>query len=113
MGHQLRYRSRCLNVVLNCEPGGHGFEFVSDVRTLVPLKPSVEEELMHVKYIEAQSPHVGVVWKFGMGVIRGRSSKVILGFSLWCFFFPEERYVLWFFFVHTTPSLTRKSRNRS
>ncbi|GFS97231.1 hypothetical protein TNCV_715801 [Trichonephila clavipes] len=57
------------------EPGGHGHELVSDVRALVPLKPSVEEKLTHVKYIEAQSPYVGVVWKFGKGVI---SSGIVL-----------------------------------
>ncbi|GFY04927.1 hypothetical protein TNCV_2175831 [Trichonephila clavipes] len=40
------------------------------VRALVPQKFSVEEELMHVKHVEVKSPHVGVLWKFGMGVIR-------------------------------------------
>ncbi|GFU72961.1 hypothetical protein TNCV_4636951 [Trichonephila clavipes] len=39
------------------------------VRALVPQKFSVEEELMHVKHVEVKSPHVGVMWKFGRGVI--------------------------------------------
>ncbi|GFV43485.1 retrovirus-related Pol polyprotein from transposon opus [Trichonephila clavipes] len=41
-----------------------------NVRALVPQKFSVEEELMHVKHVEVKSPHVGVMWKFGRGVIR-------------------------------------------
>ncbi|GFX37349.1 hypothetical protein TNCV_3106011 [Trichonephila clavipes] len=45
------------------------------VRALVPQKFSVEEELMHVKHVEVKSPHVGVMWKFGMGVI---SSGIVL-----------------------------------
>ncbi|GFV38421.1 hypothetical protein TNCV_4393021 [Trichonephila clavipes] len=45
------------------------------VRALVPQKFSVEEELMHVKHVEVKSPHVGVMWKFGRGVI---SSGIIL-----------------------------------
>ncbi|GFT38229.1 hypothetical protein TNCV_4840821 [Trichonephila clavipes] len=45
------------------------------VRALVPQKFSVEEELMHVKHVEVKSPHVGVMWKFGRGVI---SSSIIL-----------------------------------
>ncbi|GFX46446.1 hypothetical protein TNCV_239081 [Trichonephila clavipes] len=56
-------------------PGGHGHELVSSVRALVPLKPGPEEELMYVKSVEAQSPQVGVVWKFEEGFI---SSGVIL-----------------------------------
>ncbi|GFW63455.1 hypothetical protein TNCV_401211 [Trichonephila clavipes] len=52
------------------EPDGHGYELVSSVRALVPQKFSVEEELMHVKHVEAKSPHVGVMWKFGRGVIN-------------------------------------------
>ncbi|GFX90101.1 transposable element Tcb2 transposase [Trichonephila clavipes] len=50
-------------------PDGHGYELVSSVRTLVPQKFSVEEELMHVKHVEVKSPHVGVMRKFGRGVI--------------------------------------------
>ncbi|GFV82160.1 hypothetical protein TNCV_2790581 [Trichonephila clavipes] len=42
---------------------------MSSVRALVPQKFSVEEELMHVKHVEVKSPHVGVMWKFGRGVI--------------------------------------------
>ncbi|GFV94824.1 transposon Tf2-6 polyprotein [Trichonephila clavipes] len=48
-------------------PDGH--ELVSSVRALVPQKFSVEEELMHVKPVEVKSPHVGVMWKFGRGII--------------------------------------------
>ncbi|GFS53237.1 hypothetical protein TNCV_1035501 [Trichonephila clavipes] len=48
---------------------GHGYELVSSVRVLVPQKFSVEEELMHVKHIEVKSPHVGVMWNSGRGVI--------------------------------------------
>ncbi|GFW95212.1 c2H2-type domain-containing protein [Trichonephila clavipes] len=57
------------------EPDGHGYELVSSVRALVPQKFSVEEELMHVKHVEVKSPHVGVMWKFGRGVI---SSGIVL-----------------------------------
>ncbi|GFW17747.1 hypothetical protein TNCV_2653041 [Trichonephila clavipes] len=56
-------------------PDGHGYELVSSVRALVPQKFSVEEELMHVKHVEVKSPHVGVMWKFGRGVI---SSGIVL-----------------------------------
>ncbi|GFV55889.1 hypothetical protein TNCV_2834611 [Trichonephila clavipes] len=56
-------------------PDGHGYELVSSVRALVPQKFSVEEELMHVKHVEVKSPHVGVMWKFGRGVI---SSEIFL-----------------------------------
>ncbi|GFU97727.1 hypothetical protein TNCV_2532001 [Trichonephila clavipes] len=56
-------------------PNGHGYELVSSVRALVPQKFSVEEELMHVKHVEVKSPHVGVMWKFGRGVI---SSGIVL-----------------------------------
>ncbi|GFX54947.1 transposable element Tc1 transposase [Trichonephila clavipes] len=61
-----------------------GGEFVSltiqfatnrGVRALVPQKFSVEEELMHVKHAEVKSPHVGVMWTFGRGVI---SSGIVL-----------------------------------
>ncbi|GFX75959.1 hypothetical protein TNCV_2239301 [Trichonephila clavipes] len=38
-------------------------------------KVSFEEELMHVKHVEVKSPHVGVMWKFGRGVI---SSGIVL-----------------------------------
>ncbi|GFV72632.1 retrovirus-related Pol polyprotein from transposon RE1 [Trichonephila clavipes] len=54
---------------------GHGYELVSSVRALVPQKFSVEEELMHVKHVEVKIPHVGVMWKFGRGVI---SSGIVL-----------------------------------
>ncbi|GFW67031.1 hypothetical protein TNCV_4030511 [Trichonephila clavipes] len=57
------------------QPDGHGYELVSSVRDLVPQKFSVEEELMHVKHVEVKSPHVGVMWKFGRGVI---SSGIVL-----------------------------------
>ncbi|GFW29746.1 hypothetical protein TNCV_3936131 [Trichonephila clavipes] len=56
-------------------PDGHGYELVSSVRALVPQKFSVEEELMHVKHVEVKSPPVGVMWKFGRGVI---SSGIVL-----------------------------------
>ncbi|GFS95643.1 hypothetical protein TNCV_886011 [Trichonephila clavipes] len=56
-------------------PDGHGYKLVSSVRSLVPQKFSVEEELMHVKHVEVKSPHVGVMWKFGRGVI---SSGIVL-----------------------------------
>ncbi|GFY25048.1 hypothetical protein TNCV_2692391 [Trichonephila clavipes] len=56
-------------------PDGHGYELVSSVRALVPQKFSVEDELMHVKHVEVKSPHVGVMWKFGRGVI---SSGIVL-----------------------------------
>ncbi|GFT19896.1 piggyBac transposable element-derived protein 4 [Trichonephila clavipes] len=56
-------------------PDGHGYELVSSVRALVPQKFSVEEELMHVKHVEVISPHVGVMWKFGRGVISSDSSS--------------------------------------
>ncbi|GFT49062.1 hypothetical protein TNCV_2773391 [Trichonephila clavipes] len=48
------------------------YELVSDVRALMPLKPIFEEELMHFKYIEVQSPHVGVVGKFRKEVISAQ-----------------------------------------
>ncbi|GFV99918.1 retrovirus-related Pol polyprotein from transposon RE1 [Trichonephila clavipes] len=57
------------------KPDGRGYELVSSVRALVPQKFSVEEELMHVKHVEVKSPHVGVMWKFGRGVI---SSGIVL-----------------------------------
>ncbi|GFY10518.1 hypothetical protein TNCV_2565461 [Trichonephila clavipes] len=57
------------------QPDGHGNELVSSVRALVPQKLSIEEELMHVKHVEVKSPHVGVMWKFGRGVI---SSGIVL-----------------------------------
>ncbi|GFX64459.1 hypothetical protein TNCV_4043491 [Trichonephila clavipes] len=56
-------------------PDGRGYELVSSVRALVPQKFSVEEELMHVKHVDVKSPHVGVMWKFGIGVI---SSGIVL-----------------------------------
>ncbi|GFW10604.1 hypothetical protein TNCV_893991 [Trichonephila clavipes] len=57
------------------EPDGRGYELVYSVRALVPQKFSVEEELMHVKYVDVKSPHVGVMWKFGRRVI---SSGIVL-----------------------------------
>ncbi|GFW76783.1 hypothetical protein TNCV_58811 [Trichonephila clavipes] len=48
---------------------------MSSVRALVPQKVSVEEELMHVKHVEVKSPHVGVMWKFGRGVISSGLKK--------------------------------------
>ncbi|GFW89940.1 hypothetical protein TNCV_864701 [Trichonephila clavipes] len=59
----------------NGKPDGRGYELVSSVRALVPQKFSVEEELMHVKHVDVKSPHVGVMWKFGRGVI---SSGIVL-----------------------------------
>ncbi|GFX72759.1 hypothetical protein TNCV_4063541 [Trichonephila clavipes] len=56
-------------------PDGRGYELVSSVRALVPQKFSVEEELMYVKHVDVKSPHVGVMWKFGRGVI---SSGIVL-----------------------------------
>ncbi|GFX02460.1 hypothetical protein TNCV_3065251 [Trichonephila clavipes] len=56
-------------------PDGRGYELVSSVRALVPQKFSVEEELMHVKHVDVKSPHVGVMWKNGRGVI---SSGIVL-----------------------------------
>ncbi|GFS97039.1 uncharacterized protein TNCV_4433321 [Trichonephila clavipes] len=65
----------CRNRKTRSNPDGHGYELVSSVRALVPQKFSVEEELMHIKHIEVKSPHVGVMWKFGRGVI---SSGIVL-----------------------------------
>ncbi|GFU54936.1 hypothetical protein TNCV_3825801 [Trichonephila clavipes] len=56
-------------------PDGHGYELVSSVRALVRQKFSVEEELMHVKHVEVKSLHVGVMWKFGRGVISSGFSS--------------------------------------
>ncbi|GFX23979.1 hypothetical protein TNCV_2730841 [Trichonephila clavipes] len=50
-------------------PDGRGYELVSSVRALVPQKFSFEEELMHDKHVDVKSPHVGVMWKIGRGVI--------------------------------------------
>ncbi|GFT02972.1 retrovirus-related Pol polyprotein from transposon 17.6 [Trichonephila clavipes] len=55
-------------------PDGRGYELVSSVRALVPQKFSVEEELMHVKHVDVKSTHVGVMWKFGRGVISSESN---------------------------------------
>ncbi|GFX17957.1 retrovirus-related Pol polyprotein from transposon 412 [Trichonephila clavipes] len=63
------HQSRILEPATCGFPDGHGYELVSSVRALVPQKFSVEEELMHVKHVEVKSPHVGVMWKFGRGVI--------------------------------------------
>ncbi|GFX85690.1 hypothetical protein TNCV_2470921 [Trichonephila clavipes] len=60
---------------LSTRPDGRGYELVSSVRALVPQTLSVEEELMHVKNVDVKSPHVGVMWKFGRGVI---SSGIVL-----------------------------------
>ncbi|GFU08730.1 hypothetical protein TNCV_990891 [Trichonephila clavipes] len=60
---------------LSPSPDGHGFDLVSSVRALVQQKFSVEEELMHVQHVDVKSPHVGVMWKFGRGVI---SSGIVL-----------------------------------
>ncbi|GFY23210.1 hypothetical protein TNCV_3764501 [Trichonephila clavipes] len=57
------------------QPDGHGYELVSSVRALVSQKFNVEEELMHVKHVDVKSPHVGVMWKFGRGVM---SSGIVL-----------------------------------
>ncbi|GFT66941.1 hypothetical protein TNCV_1348071 [Trichonephila clavipes] len=78
---------KCVKEKINCNkmpekekrdssmPDGHGYELVSSVRALVPQKFSVEEEQMHVKHVEVKSPHVGVMWNFGRGVI---SSDIVL-----------------------------------
>ncbi|GFX10394.1 uncharacterized protein TNCV_1867891 [Trichonephila clavipes] len=64
-------------VAFSLSPDGHGYELVSSVRDLVPQKFRVEEELMHVKHVDVKSPHVGVMWKFGRGVISsGESTKL-------------------------------------
>ncbi|GFX74785.1 hypothetical protein TNCV_636121 [Trichonephila clavipes] len=62
-------RQVALATTTTTKPDGHGYELVSSVRALVPQKFSVEEELMHIKHVEVKSPHVGVMWKFGKGVI--------------------------------------------
>ncbi|GFV86825.1 hypothetical protein TNCV_3965551 [Trichonephila clavipes] len=54
---------------------GEAEQLPGSVRALVPQMFSVEEELMHVKHVEVKSPHVGVMWKFGRGVI---SSGIVL-----------------------------------
>ncbi|GFX43561.1 hypothetical protein TNCV_510101 [Trichonephila clavipes] len=61
---------------------GRGYELVSSVRALVPQKFSVEEELMHVKHVDVKSPHVGVMWKFGRGVISSVSETAV-GQRVW------------------------------
>ncbi|GFY16364.1 integrase catalytic domain-containing protein [Trichonephila clavipes] len=63
------------NTVFGYVPDGRGYELVSSVRALVPQKFSVEEELMHVKHVDVKSPHVGVMWKFGRGVISSGEVK--------------------------------------
>ncbi|GFT75438.1 hypothetical protein TNCV_3394271 [Trichonephila clavipes] len=65
--------------MLDVSPDGHGYELVSSVRALVPQKFSVEEELMHVKHVEVKSPHVGVMWKFGRGVISSGPPAALTG----------------------------------
>ncbi|GFX56011.1 hypothetical protein TNCV_1953311 [Trichonephila clavipes] len=68
--HNVEYiKTKIATINGEIEPDGHGYELVSSVRVLVPQKFSVEEELMHVKHVEVKSPHVGVMWKFGRGVI--------------------------------------------
>ncbi|GFX39430.1 hypothetical protein TNCV_2667921 [Trichonephila clavipes] len=64
------------------DPDGRGYELVSSVRALVPHKFSVEEELMHVKHVDVKSPHVGVMWKFGRGVISSGISSLNRGSKL-------------------------------
>ncbi|GFV48386.1 hypothetical protein TNCV_64561 [Trichonephila clavipes] len=71
----LHFFQTCYFLLRPRYPDGHGYELVSSVRALVPQKFSVEEELMHVKHVEVKSPHVGVMWKFGRGVI---SSGIVL-----------------------------------
>ncbi|GFU33278.1 hypothetical protein TNCV_3768361 [Trichonephila clavipes] len=71
----LHFFQTCYYLLRPRYPDGHGYELVSSVRALVPQKFSVEEELMHVKHVEVKSPHVGVMWKFGRGVI---SSGIVL-----------------------------------
>ncbi|GFX79287.1 hypothetical protein TNCV_695991 [Trichonephila clavipes] len=69
----INYLNSCW--IILCKPDGRGYELVFSVRALVPPKFSVEEELMHVKHVDVKSPHVGVMWKFGRGVI---SSGIVL-----------------------------------
>ncbi|GFV25379.1 hypothetical protein TNCV_1146501 [Trichonephila clavipes] len=71
----LHFFQTCYFLLRPRYPDGHGYELVSSVRALIPQKFSVEEELMHVKHVEVKSPHVGVMWKFGRGVI---SSGIVL-----------------------------------
>ncbi|GFU65545.1 hypothetical protein TNCV_634681 [Trichonephila clavipes] len=59
------------------QPNDYGHELVtivveSWIRVLMPLKPLHEEWLIHVKSVEAQSPHIDVMW------MSGRNSDVIL-----------------------------------
>ncbi|GFX57199.1 hypothetical protein TNCV_2964781 [Trichonephila clavipes] len=42
----------------------NGCKLMAVIVELVPLKINCAEELMHVKSVEAQSPHISVVWKF-------------------------------------------------
>ncbi|GFY02470.1 hypothetical protein TNCV_3503511 [Trichonephila clavipes] len=49
-------------------PNGYGLELVTEVSCvpfLVPLKTHRVEGLMHINYVEDQSPPNGVVWKLG------------------------------------------------
>ncbi|GFV68962.1 hypothetical protein TNCV_3988791 [Trichonephila clavipes] len=67
---QLRFCPLHLSIVQNDEPKGHSHEIAaniirSQVRVLIPLKTSLVEELMYVKSVIAQSPPIGMVWKFG------------------------------------------------
>ncbi|GFX90792.1 hypothetical protein TNCV_3166231 [Trichonephila clavipes] len=71
----LHFFQTCYFLLRPRYPDGHGYELVTSVRALVPQKFSVEEALMHVKHVEVKSPHIGVMWKFGRGVI---SSGIVL-----------------------------------
>ncbi|GFV84446.1 uncharacterized protein TNCV_5007101 [Trichonephila clavipes] len=92
-------------------PDGHGYELVSSVRALVPQKFSVEEELMHVKHVEVKSPHVGVMWKFGRGVIS--SGRALDWFDVFGYRVVEDKAAD---YAHLKQALTEQFpvvRNRS
>ncbi|GFU18010.1 hypothetical protein TNCV_3393661 [Trichonephila clavipes] len=52
---------------------GH-FEALTQSR--VPLKTRREEQLLQVKYVDSQSLHVGLMWKFGEGMRAQMSSSL-------------------------------------
>ncbi|GFW43385.1 uncharacterized protein TNCV_2924331 [Trichonephila clavipes] len=74
----VRYLYHSATAATKHKPDGRGYELVSSVRSLVPQKFSVEEELMHVKHVEVKSPHVGVMWKFGREVISSGIASSLL-----------------------------------
>ncbi|GFU02203.1 DUF1758 domain-containing protein [Trichonephila clavipes] len=72
-------------------------------------KFSVEEELMHVKHVEVKSPHVGVMWKFGRGVISSGESRDITQKrlnKLWTRLIRDPQYLkLYRNFIHECEQL--------